>query len=80
MKVNVNKTGVIHFRKPRVERTNFVFSFDSDIVQVVDRYKYLGLVFHEYLDFNVTSDVLAEAGGRALGAVYNQYKRNKGFG
>ena len=48
MKVNVNKTGVIHFRKPRVERTNFVFQFDLDIVQVVDRYKYLGLVFHEY--------------------------------
>ena len=80
MKVNTSKTAIIHFRKPRIRETQFNFTFNSDIITKVAKYKYLGLVFNENLNFKLTSEVLAEAGGRALGAIYTKYKSNKGFG
>jgi hypothetical protein len=43
-------------------------------LQIVQRYKYLGLVFDEYLNYKVSAEVLADSGGRALGAIINKYK------
>ena len=37
-------------------------------------YKYLGITLSEYLDFNVTANVLAAAAGRALGAILAKFK------
>ena len=80
MKVNIAKTAIIHFRKPRMMETKFIFKFNNEQIKLVDKYKYLGLVFHEHLDYTLTSGVLANSGGRALGAIYSKYKSNKGFG
>ena len=80
MKVNTQKTHVIHFRKKRQSRTNYMFKINGETIMTTDKCKYLGLVFQEFLDFKITSDVLAESGGRALGSIYCKYKCNKGFG
>ncbi len=47
---------------------------------MVDRYRYLGIVFKEYLDFNVCIDVLSDAAGRALGSVIGKTKHLKDIG
>ena len=78
--VNVNKSHVIHFRNARQEKTNYRFLLNEQTIGIVDKCKYLGLVLHEYLDFKITSGILADSGGRALGAIYNKYRVNKGFG
>ena len=80
MTVNINKSAVIHFRKSRTPRTQFQFQYNSQAIKMVDRYKYLGMVFNEFLDYKITSNVLADSGGRALGALYSKFKYNNGLG
>ncbi len=50
-------------------------------MKIVDKYKYLGIILQEHLDFNVTASVLASAAGRALGAIISKFKsfKNAGF-
>ena len=50
-----------------------------DVIEIVSRYKYLGIVLHEMLGYSVTANVLADSGGRALGSLYTKYRSNKGF-
>ena len=80
MKVNPNKSKVVHFRPRSVAMTCYSFTYGCENIEIVSRYKYLGLVFDEFLDYNVTASVLADSAGRALGAIYNKFKLNKGFG
>ncbi len=69
MKVNTEKPNVVHFRKKRRSKTVFEFMFDNTVLNIVDRYKYLGTILNEHLDVSVTSSILSGAAGRALGAV-----------
>ena len=69
LKVNKNKTKIIHFRTVRKAPTNVVFKYGNDDLEVVSRYKYLGIILDEHLKFDTCSRPLAESGGRALGSV-----------
>ena len=60
MKVNPGKSKIIHFRTNRIQKTEFSFKYGDVLLDVVDRYKYLGIVFDEHLDYNVTVAVLAD--------------------
>ncbi len=80
MRVNVDKSKVVHFRLRTQEKSSFNFKCGEKIVDIVERYKYLGLVFDEFLDFNVTAGTLADSAGRALGAIYSKFKILKGLG
>ncbi len=44
------------------------------MLNIVDIYKYLGVVLQENLDFKVTEEVVAGAAGKALGAIISQFK------
>ncbi len=48
--------------------------FDNTVLNIVDRYRYMGTILNEHLDFSVTSLVLSGATGRALGAVISKFK------
>jgi len=43
-------------------------------LSTVEQYKYLGIVFNEFIDYNVTAQILADAANRALGSIINKYK------
>lgn len=77
---NVEKTKVIHFRKPRVRQSTAVFKLGSDALQYVDTYKYLGVELTEHLDFSHTAEVLSKSAGRAQGAITAKYKKMDGMG
>ncbi len=49
MKVNVDKTKVMHFRGKNTEVTNTVFRYCDNNVELVTQYKYLGLLLTETL-------------------------------
>ncbi len=68
------------FRGKHTTCTKFSFKFDHNELKIVDRYKYLGIILQEHLDYNVIS-VLAGTAGRALGAVISKFKsfRNAGY-
>ncbi len=56
--VNKDKTKVMHFRNKRKARCNTIFMFDGSELEIVKQYKYFGVFLDEYLDFNVTANVL----------------------
>ena len=80
MKVNSTKSNIVHFRPCRVPKTSYLFVYNMDVIEIVSRYKYLGIVLDEMLDYSVTANVLADSGGRALGSLYTKFRNNKGFG
>ena len=49
-------------------------------VLLFDKYKYLGVILDEFLNFESRVQVLSEAAGRALGAVILKFKTLKDIG
>ena len=80
MKVNVNKSKIVHYRVKNQRETEYVFKLAGDAVEKVSSYKYLGLMLDYSLDFNVTAKLLGDSGGRALGSMINKFNSNKGLG
>ncbi len=80
LKVNTDITKVVHFRSNRKRCTEFNFTFDNSPLNVVNKYKCLGVILEEHLDFNLTASVLANAAGLALGSVISNFKTLKNVG
>ena len=80
LKVNLSKSNVMHFRRKRARKTTYNFHMYGKTVDLVAKYKYLGVIFDEYLEYKENADVLASSGGRALGAVINKFKTVKNIG
>ena len=80
LKLNVEKSKIVHFRRKNVTRTEFPFHFGENELEIIDRYKYLGIIIDEYLNYDVTAQMLSESAGRALGGIINKFKSLKGMG
>ncbi len=79
LKLNVLKSQVMHFRKgPRVPRSLFKFMCGNNQLQVVDKYRYLGLIYTEFLSYDDMAKFLAQSATRALGLVIAKCKVHGG--
>ena len=74
MKVNVAKTKIVHFRKTRKKKTNFIFSIGNDRLDIVSSYRYLGVIFGENLMFQQCSENLYASTGQALSSIISKFK------
>ena len=74
MSINTDKSQIVHFRRSSKPKTCFNFILDDRSIKVVSTYKYLGLVLHENLDYNVTAQMVAKSAGRALGLIITKSK------
>ena len=74
MKINMSKTKIMQFRKKGTERSIAKFVLGDKLITKCATYKYLGVVFDEFLEFNKNAEVLAGSGQRALGALIGKYK------
>jgi hypothetical protein len=83
--INISKTKVVHYRPSTHPRSTFQFSCGKEKLEIVQDYKYLGLVFDEHLKWEKTVRYLADSATRALeciiakskvfgGLPYNVYK------
>ncbi len=80
IKFNDNKSQVVHYRKPSIHQTTTTFYLGDIYLWVVKQYKCLGIIFDEFVDFNVTMNVVADAVNRAaIGAIINKYKQINGL-
>jgi hypothetical protein len=79
--INSKKSQVVHFRKKGADRTESSFKIDDNTLDVVNSYKYLGIILDEHLSFSNAVDSLGTGGGRALGAINAKFKflKNMGF-
>lgn len=80
MVINTNKSKCIHFRRGRSARSNFEFRVGTNVLETVDKYKYLGVTLHEKNDFTHNAEALAKGAGRALGGIINKIHTLKEFG
>ncbi len=74
--INPGKSKVVHFRNPPKQRTSFEFKLcdNGPELEIVDKYKYLGLFVDEFLTFKGAAEILSSAAGWALGGMINKYK------
>lgn len=77
MKINNDKSKVVHFRKQNSAQTLFNFKCSRKDLDIVREYKYLGITLDEHLKFDPGTKVLGESGGRALSAVISKFKTLK---
>ena len=77
MAINTDKTQIVHFRNTRTARTDYSFSFGGDPLSIVSHYKYLGIIFDEYLNFETNASTLSGAALRALGGIKSKLKNLK---
>ena len=77
MAINEDKTQIVHFRPTRKPRSDFVWKFNEHSLQLVDQYKYLGVILNEHMDFNITATSLSGAASRAVGMLRYRLKSLK---
>lgn len=79
LSVNQDKTKVIHFRLPSVQRSDHRFTCGDLDIAYDNKYRYLGLWLDEHLNFKFSVDELCKSASRALGALYSKYVRAGGM-
>ena len=52
--INFNKSKLVHFKAPGVHRSEVEIGCGESKLEFVDSYKYLGVLFTEQLDYNLT--------------------------
>ena len=67
MFINYSKTNVIVFRKGR--QYDYVFTFNAHTLEIVNEYKYVGVLFCKNNSFLTTKKHIAQQGSRALYAL-----------
>ena len=59
--INSMKSQVVHLRKHRRPHTSCKFHIGEIEIHIVQYYKYLGVIFDEYLNFKQCEETLADA-------------------
>ena len=77
MTINDDKTQVIHFRNRKVPKTTMSFHVGNEELKIVDSYRYLGATVNEFMETDVTGNVLADGASRALGKLLSTYYRKR---
>ena len=79
MSVNLKKSNVAHFRPSKIEKTKYVFKFGNNIMDITEKYTYLGIMLTEHLDYNLMAKVVAQSASRALGLLITKCKSMGGL-
>ena len=77
LSINSSKTQIVHFRRARRKVTETEFFIGNNRIDVVNSYKYLGVLLDEHLTFSSCEKILAEAAGRAFGGIISKLKQIK---
>ena len=79
IRINLEKTRIMHFRPKSKERSQYQFHLHDTTVDYTERYRYLGLDLDEHMDYTHGANILASASSRALGALTTKHFSNKGL-
>jgi len=78
--LNLKKSKCVHFRPKTLEKTNYQFHINNVPLEFSESYKYLGVYFNQFLDFEENVSILSQAASRALGGIINKYETNNNMG
>ncbi len=62
-----------------IQTTVYHFKIGDHTILLTDRYKYLGLIFTEFLDYNVTTKMVARSASHAFGLLIPKTKAYGGM-
>jgi hypothetical protein len=79
LSINCDKSKVMHFRFKGKLQSDYVFQCGDITVDYTKQYKYLGLWFHENLDYDYGVTELSKSASRALGALISKYYSTGGM-
>ena len=66
LKINVSKTKVMIFWKGGMLRRNLAFFYDGELLEIVSKFKYLGIVFTSGGSFSEAQNTLAGQAQKAI--------------
>ena len=73
LKINFDKTKVVHYRRGATPRTNTVFNIQGSTIEIKDSYRYLGFDISETVNHTNGVKILNTSASRALGQVTAKY-------
>ncbi|CAG2241951.1 unnamed protein product [Mytilus edulis] len=73
LQVNTDKTKIMHVRKASKPKNDYEFQLNNMTLETVSKYRYLGLVINENLDYKETTNELVSSGSRSLGSLVSKY-------
>ena len=76
--MNCEKSAAIHFRPHSKTQTTHSFTCGNNDINVLNSYKYLGLVLTDSLNCELTVKSVAQSANRALGLLICKVKTNGG--
>lgn len=81
MNINTTKTNIVHFRRRlrSKPRSSVTFTFQDYEILYTSQYKYLGLLLHEHLDWNVSVEGIIHKANRALALLNHRMRATGGF-
>ena len=53
MKINKDKTKIVHFRPSRKAATKQVFTLGENVIEQIDQYRYLGCTLSEHVNYKI---------------------------
>jgi len=74
--VNLNKSKIMIFSKRKTEKHSFYFYYGPNTVEIVDSYKYLGIIFHFSGKFKESISNLADKARKAYFALKSKLPYN----
>ena len=79
LRVNGDKSKIVHFRSKSTELINCSFKCGETDLETVTRYIYLRLLLNEHLDYSIMARYVAKAGNRALGVITQKIKHLEAY-
>jgi hypothetical protein len=79
MKINNDKSMIMHIRTHSTVRSIFNFHCGERLLKCTDRYKYLGMIFNDHLDMTEMVKYVSQAANRSLGILISKMKAYGGM-
>ena len=77
--INTNKSKIVYFRRRRTQRTNYAFKVGNNVLETVNQYRYLGVIFEEHNDFGPKLWGIIEGSRSSTRGSNQQDSQHKGF-
>jgi len=77
LKVNIDKTKVMVFRRGGKLDTGLSFHYNQQLLEIVNEYTYLGVIFSSFGVFKKAAMDFKKKGSKAIGCLWNLFCKNK---
>ena len=78
--INTAETKVVHYRRRGMKESSYELKVGKNVIEFVNKYKYLGITLGCHMEVDVICDSLSGAGSRGLSQLINKTQSNYDLG